>query len=142
MGANDPTAGRWAPGTPVEIVLHGPGDRLVGRLRFSVCGPCRTGRILDIWVSEPWQHRGLGRELVLTLFARHPGHHWSTTSQTGAGRAFFTAMTEETAVSLPHGGPLCPHLRRRLRRLGRCLPALPSPRIRGLSGRPNGPAPR
>ncbi|WP_159038119.1 GNAT family N-acetyltransferase [Streptomyces sp. WM6386] len=47
-----------------EIVLLDHDDHLIGRLRFRACPACRTGRILDIWVCDAWQHQGLGRELL------------------------------------------------------------------------------
>ncbi|MFJ4791078.1 GNAT family N-acetyltransferase [Streptomyces sp. NPDC088794] len=107
--------------TPVEIVLLDPDDHLVGRLRFRACPACRTGRILDIWVCDAWQHQGLGRELVHSLLAYHPGYRWNTTLQTRDGRAFFLAMVQETTIALPHGGPLCCHLTGSFRRTWRTL---------------------
>ncbi|WP_338894628.1 GNAT family N-acetyltransferase [Streptomyces sp. TG1A-60] len=110
-----------APSGPTELVLLDPCGEVIGRLRFRACVTCRTGRILDLWVGDAWQRQGLGRDLVRFLFAHRPGHRWSTTLQSRPGRAFFTAMTRETTVSLLPGGPLCPHLmgwfRRTLRRL-------------------------
>lgn len=103
-------------GNPTEIVLLDRDDHLVGRLRFRACQTCRTGRILDIWVRDSWQHQGLGRELVRSLLTHRAGFRWNTTSQTRDGRAFFLAMTHETTVALPHGGPLCTHLMGSIRR--------------------------
>ncbi|WP_282700617.1 GNAT family N-acetyltransferase [Streptomyces sp. CC219B] len=114
-------------GMPTEIVLFDGADRVIGRLTFRVCRECRTGRILDIWIDETWQREGLGRELVRGLLARHPGHAWTTTSQTRQGQAFFTAMSRETGLSLAPGGPLCPHLVGRLRRLLTRVPRQRSP---------------
>jgi GNAT superfamily N-acetyltransferase len=104
-----------------EIVLFDRDDRLIGRLRFRACPSCRTGRILDIWVGDGRRHQGLGRRLIRTLLARHPGYRWSTTLQTPEGRGFFQQITEETGVALPHGGPLCRHLMGALRRAWRSL---------------------
>ena len=106
----------WRSDTPTEFVLLDQGGRLVGRLRFRVCHECRTGRILDVWVHDSRQRQGLGRELVHSLLAQCPGYRWSTTLQTRDGRAFFTAMTQETGVALPHHGPLCRHLMGSFRR--------------------------
>ncbi|WP_324787965.1 N-acetyltransferase [Streptomyces sp. H51] len=86
----------------------------LGRLRFRACGACRAGRILDVRVVDDRRREGLGRELLLALLKRCPDHRWTTTLQTGAGRRFFTAMTEETSVPFPRGGPLCEHLTGRL----------------------------
>ncbi|MGW2385565.1 GNAT family N-acetyltransferase [Streptomyces sp. NPDC001658] len=105
--------------TSTEIVLLDPEDHLIGQLRFRACPECRTGQILDIRVCDAWQRQGLGRELVHSLLAHRLGYRWSTTLQTRDGRAFFLAMTEETAVALPHGGPLCGHLMGRIRRTWR-----------------------
>ncbi|MQY39832.1 hypothetical protein SRB17_78600 [Streptomyces sp. RB17] len=99
------------PDRPLEIVLFGPGRQTVARLRFLVCADCRTGRIVDIWVSEDWQRQGLGREILHSLLALHPDHRWSTTTQSRPGRSFFAAMTRETQTGFPASGPLCPHLR-------------------------------
>lgn len=110
-----------APSGPTEFVLLGPCGRVIGRLRFRTCRTCRTGRILDLWICEAWQRQGLGRELVCSLFAHRPGYRWSTTLQSRPGRAFFTAMTRETTVSLPHSSPLCPHLMGWFRRTWRRL---------------------
>lgn len=93
-----------------EIVLLGQGDTVLGRLRFRACRTCRTGRVLDIWVHDAWQRRGLGHELIHTLLAHHPDHGWTTTLQTRQGRAFFAAMAQETATPFPHRAPLCDHL--------------------------------
>ncbi|MEI5525666.1 N-acetyltransferase [Streptomyces brasiliscabiei] len=106
-----------APGGTAELILRDPRGRVVGRLRFRACRACRTGRLLDLWVCEMWQRQGLGRGLVCSLFA----HRWNTTLQSRPGRAFFAAMTRETTLSLPHGGPLCPHLMGWLRRTWRRL---------------------
>ncbi|MEV0176309.1 GNAT family N-acetyltransferase [Streptomyces sp. NPDC050803] len=106
-----------ASGMPTEIVLLDGADRVIGRLSFRACRECRTGRILDIWIDESWQREGLGRELLRGLFARRPGHAWTTTSQTRQGQAFFTAMSLETGLTLAPGGPLCPHLVGRFRRM-------------------------
>jgi GNAT superfamily N-acetyltransferase len=100
---------------PYEIVLRDHRRMIIGRLRFRACTACRTGRILDIWVHETHQRRGLGRELVHVLLARFRGFRWSTTPQSRQGRSFFPAMTRETAVPLPCLAPLCPHLRGPLR---------------------------
>ncbi|MBC9724395.1 GNAT family N-acetyltransferase [Streptomyces sp. TRM68367] len=102
---------------PAEIVLLDSRDEVVGRLRYRVCADCRTGRILDVWISDPWQREGLGREALHTLLSIHPGRRWSTTLQSAPGRAFFTAMAEETDTDFPAAGPLCPHLRGWARRL-------------------------
>ncbi|MEU1573431.1 GNAT family N-acetyltransferase [Streptomyces collinus] len=110
-----------APNGPVEFVLTGSCGRVIGRLRFRTCQKCRTGRILDLWICEAWQRQGLGRELVCLLMAHCRGYRWNTTLQSHPGRAFFTAMTQETSVSLRHGSPLCPHLMGRLRRTWRRL---------------------
>ncbi|MBD9701143.1 GNAT family N-acetyltransferase [Streptomyces caniscabiei] len=110
-----------APGGTAEFILHGPCGRVIGRLRFRACRACRTGRILDLWVCEMWQRQGLGRGLVCSLFAHRRGYRWTTTLQSRPGRAFFAAMTRETALSLPHGGPLCPHLMGWFRRTWRRL---------------------
>lgn len=99
-----------------EVALLDRGDRPIGRLRFRVCASCRTGRVLDIWTDDGWQHQGLGRQLAHSLLACHPDHRWSTTPQTREGRAFFEKMAEETGVPLPRGGPLCLHLMGPLRR--------------------------
>ncbi|MFG2456567.1 GNAT family N-acetyltransferase [Streptomyces sp. NPDC048523] len=107
--------------TPTEIVLRDRNDRLIGQLRFHACPACRTGRILDIWVCDAWQHQGLGRELVHCLLAHRPGYRWSTTLQTQAGRAFFLAMAQETTVAWPHAEPLCCHLTGSFRRIWRAL---------------------
>ncbi|WP_433446461.1 GNAT family N-acetyltransferase [Streptomyces sp. CA-142005] len=95
---------------PLEIVHFDTGRQTVARLRFRVCADCRTGRILDIWVSEDWQRQGLGRESLHSLLALHPDHRWSTTAQSRQGRLFFAAMTRETHTGFPASGPLCPHL--------------------------------
>jgi hypothetical protein len=58
---------------------------------------------------------------VCALFAQCRGYRWSTTLQSRPGRAFFTAMTRETAVGLPHSSPLCPHLMGWFRRTWRHL---------------------
>ncbi|MCX5006684.1 GNAT family N-acetyltransferase [Streptomyces sp. NBC_00638] len=105
------------PERALEIVLLAPGQHAVGRLRFQVCPDCRTGRILDIWVSEDWQRQGLGREAQRSLLALHPAHRWTTTTQSRQGRSFFTAMARETQTGFPAAGPLCPHLRGRFGRL-------------------------
>ncbi|WP_406132152.1 GNAT family N-acetyltransferase [Streptomyces sp. NBC_00989] len=86
-------------------------QKVVGRLRFRVCSPCRTGQILDIWVSEARQRQGLGREALCCLLTRCPNYRWTTTTQSRPGRAFLLAMTQETTTDLPPGGPLCSHLR-------------------------------
>lgn len=113
-----PTA---APSGPTELVLLDPRNRVIGQLRFTACPACRTGRILDIWICDTWQRQGMGQELVCFLLAIHPGYRWSTTLQSGPGRAFFLAMTRETTVALPQGGPLCSHLMGWFRRTWRRL---------------------
>lgn len=110
-----------ASGSPTELVLLDPCNRVIGRLRFRACRTCRTGRILDIWICDTWQRQGMGQELVCSLVAHRPGYRWSTTLQSRPGRAFFLAMTRETAVALPQGGPLCPHLMGWFRRTWRRL---------------------
>lgn len=110
-----------ASGGPTELVLLDPCNRVIGRLRFRACQTCRTGRILDIWICDTWQRQGMGQELVCSLVAHRPGYRWSTTLQSGAGRAFFLAMTRETAVALPQGGPMCSHLMGWFRRTWRRL---------------------
>jgi GNAT superfamily N-acetyltransferase len=102
--------------------------RVVGRLRFRACRTCRAGRILDIWVCDARQRQGLGRELVHSLLAHHPGCQWTTTSQTRDGRAFFLTMARETTVAFPHDGALCRHLLGPFRRSWRYLLAHCSPR--------------
>ncbi|WP_373283457.1 GNAT family N-acetyltransferase [Streptomyces prunicolor] len=92
------------------MVLLDRRDAVVGRLRFRACRECGTGWILDVWIHDEWQRRGLGRELVHSLLALFPGFRWSTTLQTRPGRPFFTAMAEETSAPFPRGGPLCAHL--------------------------------
>ncbi|MHC3468940.1 GNAT family N-acetyltransferase [Streptomyces sp. 7R007] len=103
-------------GTTTEIVLRDLRGTVVGHLRFRACEACRTGRIMDVWIRDSRQRQGLGRGLVHTLLGRYPGHRWSTTLQTGAGRSFFSALTDETSVPFPQGGPLCEHLAGRLTR--------------------------
>ncbi len=102
--------GTASPGTATEIVLLDPEEHVIGRLRFRACPTCRTGRILDVWVCDARQRQGLGRDLVHSVLARCPGFQWSTTAQTRDGRGFFETMARESAVPLPHGGPLCCHL--------------------------------
>ncbi|MGW0844610.1 GNAT family N-acetyltransferase [Streptomyces sp. NPDC002787] len=106
---------------PVELVLTGPCGRVIGRLRFRTCRTCRTGRILNLWICDAWQRQGLGRELVCFVLDQCRDYRWNTTVQSRPGRAFFAAMTRETAVSLRHGSPLCPHLMGRFRRTWRRL---------------------
>ncbi|MER6629704.1 N-acetyltransferase [Streptomyces sp. NPDC000987] len=96
----------------------------LGRLRFRACGACRAGRILDVRVVDDRRREGLGRELLLALLERCPDHRWTTTLQTEAGRRFFAAMTEETSVPFPRGGPLCAHLASRLTRAWRRATAI------------------
>lgn len=110
-----------ASGGPTELVLLDRCNRVIGRLRFRACQTCRTGRILDIWICDTWQRQGMGQELVCSLLAHRPGYRWSTTLQSSAGRGFFLAMTRETTVPLPQGGPLCSHLMGWFRRTWRRL---------------------
>ena len=93
-----------------EIVLTDDRGTVVGKLRFQSCPECRTGRIRDVWIMDTWQRQGLGRGCIEDLLTRFPDLRWTTTLQTRAGQAFFTAMTEETSVPFPAGGPLCVHL--------------------------------
>ncbi len=61
-----------APSGPTEFVLLGPYGRVIGRLRFRTCRPCRTGRILDICICDAWQRQGLERELGTSPSAPSP----------------------------------------------------------------------
>ncbi|MFD9903663.1 GNAT family N-acetyltransferase [Streptomyces sp. NPDC059063] len=100
-----------------EVTAHDTDDDCrIGQLRFRVCHPCRTGRILHIWISEDQQRQGLGSHVLRYALAWGPGYRWTTTLQSRPGRGFFTAMTGRTGVALPHRGPGCPHLRGPLRR--------------------------
>ncbi|MGA4843756.1 GNAT family N-acetyltransferase [Streptomyces sp. G45] len=85
--------------------------QLIGHLRFRVCHRCRTGRILQIWVSEDHQRRGLGGHVLRYALEWGPGYRWSTTLQSRQGRAFFRAVAGRTGVALRSGRPACPHLR-------------------------------
>lgn len=111
-----------APSGPTELVLLGPCGRVIGRLRFRACQACHVGRILDLWICDEWQRQGLGRGLVYSLLLHRRGYRWNTTLQSRPGRAFFAAVTRETAVSLRRGRPLCPHLMSWSRRIWRRLP--------------------
>ncbi|MGQ4383459.1 GNAT family N-acetyltransferase [Streptomyces sp. SAS_270] len=93
-------------------------------MRFRECPRCRTGRVLDVWVDEGWQHQGLGHALIDTLLERHPGHRWSTTRKTRRGRVFFAVMAGATAVAFPQRGPLCVHLAGRLAHAWRRVTAM------------------
>jgi ribosomal protein S18 acetylase RimI-like enzyme len=53
-------------------VAVGPGGAILG---FGTCGGCRdepnhTGEIFTLYVAPDWQNQGIGRALVLALFAR------------------------------------------------------------------------
>jgi ribosomal protein S18 acetylase RimI-like enzyme len=53
-------------------VAVGPDDEILG---FGSCGGCRdepnfTGEVFTLYVAPDWQNRGIGRALVLSLFAR------------------------------------------------------------------------
>jgi ribosomal protein S18 acetylase RimI-like enzyme len=46
-----------------------------GIFGFGSCGPCRgepgfTGEVFTLYVAPDWQNRGIGRRLLLALFAR------------------------------------------------------------------------
>ncbi|MEU8483934.1 GNAT family N-acetyltransferase [Streptomyces sp. NPDC048641] len=105
-----------------EVLLHDERGTLVGQVRFRLCAPCRTGRLLGIWILESRRQEGLGRRAVRVALAQGHGYRWNTTLQTRPGRGFFLAVTAHDGVPLPRGRPLCPHLMgplgKALRRLG------------------------
>jgi hypothetical protein len=104
------------------VLLHDASGALVGQVRFRLCAPCRTGRLLGIWILESRRQEGLGRRAVRVTLAQGHGYRWNTTLQTRPGRGFFLAVTAHEGVPLRHGRPLCPHLLgpfgNALRRLG------------------------
>ncbi|MEU9396402.1 GNAT family N-acetyltransferase [Streptomyces sp. NPDC048324] len=102
-----------------ELFLADRNGIMIGRLRFSVCRDCGTGRVIDVWVPDEWQRQGLGRELVHAVFLRFPGLQWNTTAQPLPGRLFFKTMSEETSAPLQPGHPLCPHVAERFTRAWR-----------------------
>ncbi|MFD3475458.1 GNAT family N-acetyltransferase [Streptomyces sp. NPDC058695] len=93
-----------------EVLLHDEGGALVGQVRFRLCAPCRTGRLLGIWILESRRQEGLGRRAVRVALAQGHGYRWNTTLQTRPGRGFFLAVTAHEGVPLGRGRPLCPHL--------------------------------
>lgn len=55
----------------VRVALNGAGD-IVG---FGSCGTCRgdpgfTGEVFTLYVAPDWQNQGVGRRLLLAMFAR------------------------------------------------------------------------
>jgi ribosomal protein S18 acetylase RimI-like enzyme len=54
----------------VHVAVNGDGD-IVG---FGSCGACRgepnfTGEVFTLYVAPDWQNQGVGRQLLLTMFA-------------------------------------------------------------------------
>ncbi|MFE5022089.1 GNAT family N-acetyltransferase [Streptomyces sp. NPDC056656] len=93
-----------------EVLLHDAHGTLVGQVVFRVCAPCRTGRVLGIWITEARQREGLGQQALRAALARGRGHRWNTSLQSRPGRAFFAAVAATEGVPLTHGRPLCAHL--------------------------------
>lgn len=78
----------------VRVAIDGEG-RIVG---FGSCGNCRgepgfTGEVFTLYVGPDWQNQGIGRQLLLALFARlvAEGHNSAVifVLQDNPGRFFY-----------------------------------------------------
>ncbi|MFD3373744.1 MULTISPECIES: N-acetyltransferase [unclassified Streptomyces] len=96
-------------GSQALHILDG-GRRQIGLLDYQVCHPCRLGYIDCITVAGGWQGQGLAREAVHTALASCPGYIWSTSRQSSQGRAFFSALREESDIAFPAIAERCPHM--------------------------------
>ncbi|MCL6280911.1 GNAT family N-acetyltransferase [Streptomyces albidoflavus] len=103
------SAGR--PAGPRELLILDAADREIGRIEFRLCRACGTGHVDSVTVAPSWQGQGLAREALHRILPDDLALTWTTSRQTGQGRAFFAAVTEETGIDFPAGRPGCVHLR-------------------------------
>ncbi|CAM5371307.1 GNAT superfamily N-acetyltransferase [Streptomyces sp. DSM 41037] len=99
------------PAGPRELVIRDGADREIGKIEFRICRACGTGHVDSVTVAPSWQGQGLAREALHRILPDDLALAWTTSRQTGEGRAFFAAVTEETGIGFPAGQPGCVHLR-------------------------------
>ncbi|MFG2307580.1 GNAT family N-acetyltransferase [Streptomyces sp. NPDC048566] len=92
------------------IVVRDGEGRVVGRLAYQVCRPCRLGYVECVAVSPCRQGRGIGRRALHTALSQGADHTWSTSRQSADGRRFFAAVAEETDRDFPATAARCPHM--------------------------------
>ncbi|MFD4987980.1 GNAT family N-acetyltransferase [Streptomyces sp. NPDC058374] len=99
------------PAGPRELVVRDSADREIGKVEFRICRACGTGHVDSVTVAPSWQGQGLAREALHRILPDDLTLTWTTSRQSGQGRAFFAAVTEETGIPFPAGQPGCAHLR-------------------------------
>ncbi|WP_436737535.1 GNAT family N-acetyltransferase [Streptomyces sp. BBFR102] len=99
------------PAGPRELVIRDGADREIGKIEFRLCRACGTGHVASVTVAPSWQGQGLAREALHRILPDDLALAWTTSRQTGQGRAFFAAATEETGIDFPAARPGCAHLR-------------------------------
>ena len=89
------------------------GRRIVGKLEYQVCDRCRRGFVYKLDVYEPYKGLGLGERVIRTVWRRHPGYEWSTTTHYPTVGTFWVKMGARFGGFQADPGRGCPHLRAR-----------------------------
>lgn len=112
----DPLSESWwyrPPTVPAgirEIQGRRPDGYDFARMVWQVCDDCRTGFILKIRVTGPWQRLGYGTRMVHHALHRSEEYSWSTTPQFEDGRSFFPTITSVALLGRPEP---CVHMEAR-----------------------------
>lgn len=81
--------------------------RVVGQVRYQVCGQCAEGVITGVVIEEPFRASGLGTRALSHLRARYPGVAWRSTLKQRLTRDLLRRMRVPPAA----GGAGCSHVR-------------------------------
>ncbi|MFE7778679.1 hypothetical protein ACFU5O_33310 [Streptomyces sp. NPDC057445] len=82
--------------------------RVVGQVRYQVCGQCAEGVITGVVIGEPFHDSGLGTRALSHLRARYPAITWRSTLEQRLTRDLLRRMRIRAARA---GEAACSHVR-------------------------------
>jgi hypothetical protein len=92
------------------------GPVLIGQVDYQVCVRCRLGYLRKISVDGERKGYGIGTRAILSLYRKHPGCHWHTTTQYETAGTFWVKIARRTGGTFTEQGSECEHMKADRRR--------------------------